>query len=204
MGRHANPHRIAGPVDQLLYGLLQRSEGLGGIGRMRPEYFLVDDATTTQVGQRVDHGSAVSRVRHRRDAPTPPIPYTLPGGFPERLHCQFRLGIPHMLNPLEEVVLLDPATQGRQLQMGVKVHQARHQEGIGQFDGAGPLRLRNLCGRSDLCDPTVFTNENGPVDDYGAGHGIDGSGGDLQQISDLQGCGGSGRSSPLGGRRPSC
>ena len=171
---------------------------------MRTEDFLVDDATTAQVGQCVDHGSTVSGVRYRRDAPTPPIPYALPGGFAERLQRQFRLGIPHVLNPLEEVVLLDPATEGRQLQMGVEVHQTRHQDGVGQFDGAGALRLRHLFGRSDLCDPTVFTNENGPVDDYGAGHGIDGSCGDLQQVSDLQSCGGSGCSSPLEGRRPSC
>ncbi len=92
-------------------------------------------------------------------------------------------GTSDMLDPCEEVVFFDAPTYCGQLQVRVEIDQPRHDERIREVQRGRALGMGHI-GRGPDCGYTaVFINKNGPVENDGAGHRVDGARDELQPIS---------------------
>src|SRR5207253_950067 len=72
---------------------------------------------------------------------------------------------PDRSDPAGELALRVPAGEMGELEVGVRVDEARDEDGVGELDPAGPGGEGYIRVRPDRGDPAIVRNENGAVRD---------------------------------------
>src|SRR5205085_6530569 len=116
-------------------------------------------------------------------APRPTIPHAPDRGLIELSITRLFFEVADAANPFHErgLVMLGAATEMRQLEVRVAVHEAGHELGVGKMQRLAVARHRHCSVRTDRRDPAARVNKNGAVLEGRRRYGMDTAGSNAQQ-----------------------
>jgi hypothetical protein len=142
MGGDTDPDPACRQWAELVDSSTESGEALLCLIWMGAEDFLIGHAGPLGLGKNGEHCTGISGVRDGSNSRG----ITLGQTPARRLHilrwCTSRLQLPQLPDPGSKVGLLDPAFEAGQLEVGMRVDEARKDGGIFEVGGGNSMRVR--------------------------------------------------------------
>src|SRR5207245_2260873 len=133
--------------------------------RIGAEHLLIIDPARAEAREGPQGRARTSRVRDAGNARRPAVPHALLGRVIELLGRGRVFQGPERSDPAGELGVRVTAGEMGELEVGVRVDEARDEDGVGELDPAGPGGEGYIRVRPDRGDPAIVRNENGAVRD---------------------------------------
>jgi hypothetical protein len=190
VGRDAESHPTRGKGTQALERGRELGEARGAFRRVRTEDFLIVDAAPAEPRQRGERRPGAAGVRHARHSGGPRVSHALLRRARELLRRRRVFQRADRANPRRELGLLVPSGQVGELEMRVRVDEARDEARFGKLPLQCSLGPGDQGVGADRGDRPVIVYENGAVLDGRRRYGMHDAGAEAEHMSSVEVSGG--------------